>query len=429
MNQDQPHSVQVLVVGAGLAGLAAAATAARAGRSVVVLDIRAAGGRARSDEREGYVLNQGPRALYCAGRGAAVLESLGLRPGGRPPAKAVFGRTSGRLGLLPTSAFSLARSPLLGRRSKAKLAHLLATFSQLDTTSLAPLSAAAWVRSQHLPDDGAAVLSTLLRVASYAADLEVISADAAVGQLQLVQAGGVSYLHGGWSRLVDGLAGAARSSGAVIIEGERALRIDGRETAGAWEVRAAGSRWLAGAVVLAAGGPAAVKALLPFTPGWQLGADSTAACLDLGLRRPPVTRVAFGLDDPLYLSTHAPAAELAPSGAALVHVMRYGARSSEEDRAQLWGFAQVAGIRADDVVVERFLHKMTVSHSLPRPGGGLAGRPPVSLEEPGLFVAGDWVGRDGLLADASLSSGAAAGRAAAALAGEVRLDSSRRLVG
>jgi hypothetical protein len=199
-------------------------------------------------------------------------------------------------------------------------------------------------------------------------------------------------------------------------------------------VRTASGCWLAGAVVIAAGGPASARGLLPSAPNWNLGQDSTAACLDLGLRRPPPRRVVFGLEAPLYFSTHSPAAELAPPGAAMVHVMRYGARSSEEDRTQLWAFARVAGVRDDDVVVERFLHKMVVSHSLPRPGAGLAGRPSVAIDDqPGLFVAGDWVGGHGLLADASLSSGSAAGQAAAAAAGAAAGDSAsvapQRLVG
>jgi hypothetical protein len=46
-------------------------------------------------------------------------------------------------------------------------------------------------------------------------------------------------------------------------------------------------------------------------------------------------------------------------------------------------------------------------------GGGLAGRPAVEVPEvPGLYLAGDWVGAEGLLADASLAS---ARRAAHAL--------------
>jgi len=44
----------------------------------------------------------------------------------------------------------------------------------------------------------------------------------------------------------------------------------------------------------------------------------------------------------------------------------------------------------------------------------VAGRPPVAVPgRPGVHVAGDWVGPRGLLADAALSSGAEAGRAAA----------------
>jgi hypothetical protein len=95
--------------------------------------------------------------------------------------------------------------------------------------------------------------------------------------------------------------------------------------------------------------------------------------------------------------------------------MRYGARSSKQDRSQLWEFARLVGISEDDVVVERFLHRMIVSHALPAPGLGLAGRPAVTASgQAGVFLAGDWIGPSGLLADASLASGAAAGTAAAA---------------
>ncbi|HEX7459355.1 MAG TPA: hypothetical protein VF279_01915, partial [Acidimicrobiales bacterium] len=45
--------------------------------------------------------------------------------------------------------------------------------------------------------------------------------------------------------------------------------------------------------------------------------------------------------------------------------------------------------------------------------GGLRGRPAVGdTGTPGIHLAGDWVGPDGLLADAALASGYAAGRRA-----------------
>jgi pyruvate/2-oxoglutarate dehydrogenase complex dihydrolipoamide dehydrogenase (E3) component len=45
--------------------------------------------------------------------------------------------------------------------------------------------------------------------------------------------------------------------------------------------------------------------------------------------------------------------------------------------------------------------------------GGLAGRPSITATGvPRVFLAGDWVGPEGLLADAALASGHAAARAA-----------------
>ena len=59
-----------------------------------------------------------------------------------------------------------------------------------------------------------------------------------------------------------------------------------------------------------------------------------------------------------------------------------------------------------------FLRRMTVTSVLPTAiRGGLAGRPgPVVAEHPGVFLAGDWVGPVGMLADASLASAVTAGR-------------------
>lgn len=139
----------------------------------------------------------------------------------------------------------------------------------------------------------------------------------------------------------------------------------------------------------------------------------TAACLDLGLRRPG-TRFVLGIDQPLYLSPHAPPGDLAPPGRGLVHAMRYGTRNAAEDRDQLWALAAAAGIKTGDVAVQRFLPEMLVASSLPAPRQGLAGRPPVTVPgAPGLFLAGDWVGPQGWLSHASLASGEQAGLLAA----------------
>jgi DHA2 family methylenomycin A resistance protein-like MFS transporter len=412
----QPQ-VEVVVIGAGLAGLAAAVAAARRGASVAVCDVGTAGGRARSDQRDGYTFNRGPHALYRRGAGAEVLARLGVDLGGSPPYPTAAGYTaaSDELVLLPTAPGSLLRSPLLGMADMARFARLLTAVPRLAPASLAERSAAQWIASSRLTPRGRTVLASLTRVATYAGDLDLLAADAAVGQLRLARRG-VLYLDGGWQSLVDGLLTAAAPHGVRVLEGERVTDLC-RRTDGTFAVRTPARTLETSSVVVAAGGPAAARALLPDAPRWALGAPATAACLDLGSRRVPTTPVAYGLDQPLYLSTHAPRARLAPPGRAVVHVMRYGARTATDDRTQLWALARRCGIDDADVVTQRFLHEMTVCHALPRPGAGLAGRPAVDATGiASVFLAGDWVGGIGLLADAALASGEAAGHAAAAAA-------------
>ena len=62
----------------------------------------------------------------------------------------------------------------------------------------------------------------------------------------------------------------------------------------------------------------------------------------------------------------------------------------------------------------RKLHRMTAASALPTAtNGGLAGRPRVT--DTGIhnvFIAGDWVGEEGHLADAAIATGKAAAEAA-----------------
>jgi phytoene dehydrogenase-like protein len=72
-------------------------------------------------------------------------------------------------------------------------------------------------------------------------------------------------------------------------------------------------------------------------------------------------------------------------------------------------------VRPEAIVHDRFLARMTVVGAQPRAvNGGLAGRPPITATGmANVFLAGDWVGPDGMLADAAFASGHAAGLAAA----------------
>jgi phytoene dehydrogenase-like protein len=141
-----------------------------------------------------------------------------------------------------------------------------------------------------------------------------------------------------------------------------------------------------------------------------------AACLDVALSRlpDPRARFALGIDAPFYFSVHSASAMLAPEGAAMIHAAKYlppdhVARVEDQEREleSLLDLMQ-PGWR-DLVVYRRMLPDMIVMNAIAtihtEGTEGTEGRPgPGVPDVPGLFVAGDWVGSEGLLVDASLAS-------------------------
>lgn len=308
---DRPRSdhgaIDTIVVGGGLAGLVAATTAAGPGRRVVLLDAHPIGGRARVDDRNGHLFNRGPRALYVGGAARPTLESLGVdtSAGAAPAVSSAWGRRHGRLHLLPQGPASLLRTTLLGPAEKVRFARLLARFPKLDAPSLAGTSFGELLARQRLSTTGAELVRMVARIATYAAEPDGVDAGAVVGNVQLALGDGVRYLDGGFQAIVDALAATAWDAG-VEIRSVAATAVHPGDATSTPSVDTADGRLHARSVVVATGTPAAAARLIgaPIVGVDTLTAPVTAACLELGLRRPPRHRVLFGVDEPLYLSTH-----------------------------------------------------------------------------------------------------------------------------
>jgi NAD(P)-binding Rossmann-like domain len=375
----------VHIVGGGLAGLIAARTVVAAGRTCVIHESAPApGGRARTDLRNGHRFNRGPHALYVGGPGTKVLASLGVVPRGvTPRMKGTLMVCDGRAQLGPVSVGSLLRTPLLGWRAKRDLGRVLATVGRMDPSAHATTTTAEWIASCTSDEMAARILHAVVRLATYVNAPDALSADVPITQLQLALGEGVIYLHGGWQQMVDALASPA----VEITVGSRIVEIPD-----------------APAVVLATGGPESVMSLV----GARLpaGPPADAAALDLSLAEPARRGLILGVDEPIYLSDHSIPSGMTPPGGASLSVAQYLLPPDQPDRDAMRAFARHAGVTDDHVLDERYLHRMTVVSSIATAeAGGMRGRQGTAIPgRPGVFVAGDWVGPRGHLADAVICS-------------------------
>lgn len=390
-----PPAPDVVIIGGGLAGLTAAATVAKAGRSVVVHDKRGVlGGDARSVNNEGFTFNQGPHALYRGGAAEKVLTELGVTiSGGQPPVKGrlVF---DGTTWVAPVGPATLLRTKALGGRAKLDIAKNLSRLPKLNAADFAAVTVSEWIADSANDERAGEMLHALIRLATYANRPDQLSADVAIAQMQAALGPGVLYLDGGWQTLVDQLAA---TPGVHVQTGDG---IDALPDAPA--------------VIIAAGGPRTAEALLGRQ--FDVGPPAQVGCIDLGLRRRPEHDIVIGGDVPFYFSNHSSVADLAPTGQHHASAMQYLADGDEPDADAMMDFARYGGVRDDDVVVSRRLHRMTAVTALPVAAhGGLHGRPTVTdTGHPNVFLAGDWVGPVGHLADATIASAKAAADAALA---------------
>ena len=416
----------VAVIGGGLAGLAAAACVAKAGRPVTVYERSSQlGGRAMTTAQSGFRFNLGPHALYRAGAGARVLRELGVEHSGSRPPLGGWALRDGRLERLPTEPLTTLTTRLFSLGDKIEWGRLAAGAMRIDTGAINGVSLNDWLATRLSRPAVRDFARATVRVTSYANDPDRMSAGAAARQLQLALKGSVDYLDGGWATLVDGQRAAAEQAGVRIVTGARVEAVEGGP-----RVRFADGATVEPSAAVIAASPGVAAGLAPESASlrrWTAEATPVcAATLDLGLSSlpRPDQRFVLGVDRPLYLSVHSGIANgLAPEGGAMVHVMQYlppegcDPPAAERELEALMDLAQ-PGWR-DLVVERRFLPNLVVVNDLATAErGGLPGRPDVAVPDAeGVYLAGDWVGPEGWLSDASLASAERAAAAAVARGG------------
>lgn len=427
-----PLAKRIVIVGGGLAGLAAAVYLARAGLTVTLFERRRhLGGRALTHLRRGFRFNLGPHAVYRSGTASSVYRELGVPVRGGAPKMRGIALLGGERHTLPAPFLPLALSSLLSAGAKVEASKFFLGVRFGDASSLSGMTVRQWLDRDLSDPRLRQTVEALVRLTTYSADAEQQSAEVAFRQLQIARKG-VVYVHEGWQKIVDALHSHAVTAGVNFITSSRIVGVhtDGGAVQGVelgelefddrmdtmtlalpdTSADGAGTRIPADTVLLAVE-PDTVVSLAGDVVDVDVLDPVKLSTLDVALSRLPVPDVTFalGIDRPVYYSAHSQWAQLTPKGGALIHVARYGGdhgHSSEQELAALLDQLQ-PGWR-DVVVHQRYLPNLTVSHALMKPG---ARRPDVRTKIRGLYLAGDWVGDEGLLSDAALSSARAAARA------------------
>jgi phytoene dehydrogenase-like protein len=414
----------VVVVGGGMAGLTAACYLARAGLQATVFEkAPILGGRAATRESDGFLFNRGIHALYTGGAASRALEELGVTYGHGTP-KETFVLDGRELRPFPTSPSRFLRTDLLGAGDKMALVRFFAALGRAEPRDLAGTSLQEWldlnVRRPRLHK----LMVSLSYPLVYTSALDLVSAEVFVDKFQRALKHPVHYIDGGWQVLVDGLRAASERAGARIV---RDARVEGVEVGNgrARGVRLRdGSLVRASAVVVATGPGDAAKLVEGGTHAGLRGVvdglvPSRVACLDVALGRlpSPDVPVVQDLGGPRFMTAQSLHSKVAPEGGALVYTFKQldprRPGDPHEDERDLEDLLDAAQPGWRDVLADRqYLPRIEAVGALPTArGGGFAGRPGPRV--PGLkdlYLAGDWVGPEGFLVDASVASARSAAR-------------------
>lgn len=424
----------VVVVGGGMAGLTAASYLARGGAKVTLFEKAPdLGGRAATRETDGFLFNRGGHALYTGGAASRIFKDLGISYG-HGVAKDTFVLHGGEPRPFPADPLGLLRTDVLDAGDKLALLRFFVALGTTRPRALAKISVQEWLDLKVRRPRLRRLITAFARTFVYTTALDLVSAELFVEKFQRLLKHPVHYVDGGWRVLVNGLRGAAERNGARIVGDTRVEGVeldDGR----ARGVRLRdGSLVQAGAVVVATGPRDAVGLIDGGNhPAMRRIVDGLVpvrtACLDVALSRLPVSNrpVVQDLDAPRFTSAQSVyTPRVAPAGGALVISFKQldprhpgDPREDERDLEDLLDTAQ-PGWR--DVLVRRqYLPRIESAGALPTArDGGFAGRPGPRV--PGiadLYLAGDWVGPEGFLVDASMAS---ARRAAQLVLSQTRVD-------
>lgn len=402
--KDIERNTDCVVIGGGIAGLTASIYLVRAGLSVTLLEkAKTIGGRAKTKVMDGNYVNLGPHALYSKGKSLEILAELGISPKGNSPAiggKVFYNDSPYHL---PANPFSVLTSDLFSWRGKMELLRFFILLQTKKLKSNREISVDQWLRENIKDERVQKFILMLVRLSSYCNDPNMLRAEDAFKQLKL---GKAIYVHNGWQSIIEELKEKAEKLGVTFQAGASVQQIKGNFPQ--FEVKINNNKSIFTPYILSTASP---NELRKFLQGYEIDAINElipvrAACLDIVLNKIPNPTISFALsmDQPLYFSNHSTVATLSDNRShSVIHVMKYlsvNQRSNVTDlKMELEQFLKrVQPGWEKHVISKRYLPNITVTNSIMK-------KQKSEMEHiPGLFIAGDWVGTEGMLVDSSFFS-------------------------
>ena len=404
---NQVDSLDVVIIGGGVAGLTAGALLARSGNAVTLFEqsSREIGGRARTSIFNEFYFNQGPHALYISDVGAEILQELGIKyTGGIAVGKGTsYYIMDGKKNQMPSDWSRIPFTKNNGDSYEIDGSQFFNSLAKINFSQLENVTVQEWL-DQNIQDKNLAeIIKTHLRLNTYGNDPDIQSAGSSFRQIYVGNSGGVMYLDGGWQTLVDGLLTVAKNAKARIVMGGKATRLERKDSSSRWLVMLSDKTQVYAKTVVIAADPQDAYSLFIDNERPEVlskvakeAKPVRMACLDIALSSLPDKNTLFALavDRPLYFSVHSAIAKLAPENGALIHVGKYLGTSiepkSREDQQELEEFLDLLQPGWREVLVKkRPLPNMVVSNAaVTAAAGALSGRPDVLIAD-NLYIVGD----------------------------------------
>ncbi|WP_221567877.1 NAD(P)/FAD-dependent oxidoreductase [Alkalihalobacillus sp. TS-13] len=408
----------VAIIGGGIAGLTAAIMLANEGQRGIVFEKSTQfGGRSQTVNKNGVYMNLGAHALYKGGEAMQIFNELGITiKGAQPPTDTAQTIWKNQVYHVPMSFRTLFSKQFLNGIEKIQLAKMMAHLSKMDVEAVEKESIQDWAEREIRYPMIRHFFYAFCRTATQTHAPSLQLARPVLRQMQRGVKEGVLYIDKGWASIVTELRSTAEKVGVKLLNAMKVEKIEHD-----WQVkRVIGSNNEAYEVenVIITTPPDEACRLVPHVENtsldrWRKEAiPATASCYDLGLRKLPDKNHQFvlGLDLPVLFTNQSRTAKVSEDGMTVVSLVNYHDLTKDR-KTEIQTSKSLLEKSMDliqpgwrgEVKEQQYLPHIAVTHNFPHIKRSAIPSPDVP-EIKGLYVAGDWVGDEELLVDASLAS-------------------------